>query len=695
MLVDLYSFAKPCFFARRSLVKKDFARLGKWFVQPFDGPDKALNKSTHLSFSFHYFIHGESSVCASIDVRQHPPVRRLSMHHVNAAKGQVVPAVPVILAPYGLAATLTGVTYGSKCSDANVNKLLKEWNGFYPLDRNRYFSQDGHGGIVEMPVAVEVMLAGVRMTYPSCYVLVTDIDETPPGFGAGTSAAGVAAGGQHTFRNCGSGESNNEIFHVEHSPYTASNHALLGDGSALANDLGGARGVCERTEAVWQDSICFNPEAAASAAATSEQQPGGASQIMEYLAHWDFCNPGKTTKKRHKIRTSSRESKSRDRSRFSSKIPFHRKAEVVDDLAWTFGQTMMIGGGAGGGGSGGGAAATNGGSGATGSNGTNGGTGSGSNGGRSGQMGPPGSVKGISSPASVGPTTPLGAMTPKGSPSVKTPGDPNLGSLMSPHPPPSNGPLTPADGGGDHKPPRTPKSVPQYSAAASPFTNVRSVESNVKKVKQEDGVEAMTPAAAADGGGGQQQQQGDENKAEASSSSAAYNGSSVVAAANRPPVPSVSFKRPALPQKEYEEVLEREDVLSDNVYDHEMLHNWLNYPVKKFRKTDSRKGDPFRPMYRRQSQGNVFEAQEVATAAVAIPSEHPKSAAEEKVNGVDIKEEHPDVNGLEGRQRSRGEGDGHNVTSGNNSDPYEFNDEKKDGKVGSMILCRYSVYLPF
>lgn len=32
----------------------------------------------HLSFSFAFFLHGESTVCASVDVRQHPPVRTLT-----------------------------------------------------------------------------------------------------------------------------------------------------------------------------------------------------------------------------------------------------------------------------------------------------------------------------------------------------------------------------------------------------------------------------------------------------------------------------------------------------------------------------------------------------------------------------------------------------------------------------------------
>lgn len=34
--------------------------------------------SSHLSFSFAFFVHGESTVCASVDVRQHPAVRHLT-----------------------------------------------------------------------------------------------------------------------------------------------------------------------------------------------------------------------------------------------------------------------------------------------------------------------------------------------------------------------------------------------------------------------------------------------------------------------------------------------------------------------------------------------------------------------------------------------------------------------------------------
>ena len=56
-------------------------------------------------------MHGESCICASVDVREHPAVRRLAWRHLHTAKTSSEGAVSVILAPYGLAATLTGVTY--------------------------------------------------------------------------------------------------------------------------------------------------------------------------------------------------------------------------------------------------------------------------------------------------------------------------------------------------------------------------------------------------------------------------------------------------------------------------------------------------------------------------------------------------------------------------------------------------------
>ena len=123
------------------------------------------------------------------------------------------------------------------------------------------------------------------------------------------------------------------------------------------------------------------------------------------------------------------------------------------------------------------------------------------------------------------------------------------------------------------------------------------------------------------------------------------------------------------------------------------LQHWLNYPVKKFRPVEGRKGDPLRPLYRRHSQqANMLEATHAAPAASnpevssAVPTANVKATATEvqhKVNGVDIKEEPMEVtNGIDngggsGNKRVKTEGGPHF----NSSDPYEFSDDKKDGKV--------------
>lgn len=72
----------------------------------------------------------------------------------------------VILAPFGLAGTLTGQSY--KSPDATT-RLLEDWGQFYPLDKNASGTSDGS--------VVEVIVGGVKMRYPSCYVLITDMDD--------------------------------------------------------------------------------------------------------------------------------------------------------------------------------------------------------------------------------------------------------------------------------------------------------------------------------------------------------------------------------------------------------------------------------------------------------------------------------------------------------------------------------------
>lgn len=51
----------------------------------FENETIRLFFSTHLSIRFSFFLHGESQVCASIDVRQHMPLRRLQPYHLSVA----------------------------------------------------------------------------------------------------------------------------------------------------------------------------------------------------------------------------------------------------------------------------------------------------------------------------------------------------------------------------------------------------------------------------------------------------------------------------------------------------------------------------------------------------------------------------------------------------------------------------------
>ncbi|CAH4037111.1 unnamed protein product [Pieris brassicae] len=162
----------------RCLLSRDFVRLGKWFVQPYDGDEEDVGKSPwHLSFSFAFFLHGESTVCASVDVRQHPPVRTLTakrLARLHAPPAHSPKDNKVILAPFGLEGRVTGREWTD--SDPATARLLDAWRHLYPLE--------------QATAAVEVECGGVRMRYPVPYVLVTEMEAHP---GTPPPAAELAA----------------------------------------------------------------------------------------------------------------------------------------------------------------------------------------------------------------------------------------------------------------------------------------------------------------------------------------------------------------------------------------------------------------------------------------------------------------------------------------------------------------------
>lgn len=201
----------------RCLLSRDVVRLGRWFVQPSSNSERVFGKSSlHLSFSFAFFVHGDSTVCASMDIREHPPVRPLMIKHLEEAQAQQgnngasnnstasptsnnnningsnqtsgsgdVKPRSVILAPFGLAATLTGQSY--KASDPQTQKVLDDWSAFYPIsNKNINLSESAD----TVPPIVEIMTGGVKMRYPSKYVLVTDIDDwSPPSSNGSTGSS--------------------------------------------------------------------------------------------------------------------------------------------------------------------------------------------------------------------------------------------------------------------------------------------------------------------------------------------------------------------------------------------------------------------------------------------------------------------------------------------------------------------------
>ena len=67
---------------------------------------------------------------------------------------------------------MTGHSYN--LSDPGIDKILEEWKLFYP----RRFSQDT--GALRLPAAIEVVIGGVRMRYPSQFVLVYHGDDSLP-----------------------------------------------------------------------------------------------------------------------------------------------------------------------------------------------------------------------------------------------------------------------------------------------------------------------------------------------------------------------------------------------------------------------------------------------------------------------------------------------------------------------------------
>ena len=299
----------------RSLLSREFVRLGKWFVQPFEGEERAgQGKATHLSFSFQYFVHGESAVCTSVDVRQHPAVTRLSHHHLASA-ASLSANVHVVLAPYGMAGTLTGTSFTH--SDPNIKKLLEEWRAFWPLYNNTYTSRDGSGQALDMPAAVEVLVGGAKLVYPTSYVLVTDDTHMIVG---GAEQGPV---------------SDPEV--IEPSPFTFARNDLFRSGVE----------VSPYGERVHTDGVL--PDYSDSGGGGAGGDMPSNNQLSMALNSWELLNPDKTFKRKN--RRVKREAKEFKSSKYRGGVPVFKKGEMGDPIMWGLDQdgfsTARMGQGAG------------------------------------------------------------------------------------------------------------------------------------------------------------------------------------------------------------------------------------------------------------------------------------------------------------------------------------------------------------
>uniref|UniRef100_A0A8W7Q557 Mediator of RNA polymerase II transcription subunit 13 n=1 Tax=Anopheles coluzzii TaxID=1518534 RepID=A0A8W7Q557_ANOCL len=207
----------------RCLLSRGFVRIEQWFVHPTSNDERVFGKSSHhASFSFTFFVHGDSTVITAMDIREHPPVRLLTMKHLEEAQRAAAPGaaaaaaaaasttggpaspdgglngapgcapgspggssnsavVPaddaiepreVLLAPFAITGTLTGQSY--RASDPHTQKILDDWSAFYPITNKHSGLADGADS---MPPLVEVLVGKMKMRYPSKYVLVPDMDD--------------------------------------------------------------------------------------------------------------------------------------------------------------------------------------------------------------------------------------------------------------------------------------------------------------------------------------------------------------------------------------------------------------------------------------------------------------------------------------------------------------------------------------
>ncbi|XP_046361472.2 mediator of RNA polymerase II transcription subunit 13-like isoform X2 [Haliotis rufescens] len=329
----------------RCLLSKNFVRLGKWFVQPYD-QGSALDRSAHLSFCFNFFLHGESQVCASIEVKQHPAVWRLTPQHVRLVQENHA-SFQVILAPYGLNGTLTGHTY--RDTDQISRKMFEEWSQFYPFENNT--STDDKE---KLPNLVEVIVSGVRMRYPASFVLICDNEDSPVRLQPLTVNPSVGPRSQFNHSMMSNGPLTPPTSPADNSmagdtgvkivPMTPMNVGMS-EGSVNVNCMPNASDVLGHaiTQKVLEDSS-ITTSMAKRTSDTSEELAAGQWHFAEPTSKVNCACPRQRKMKgggagqsksfpSGKHKGEKQEKLERQQSRHGrSATPFHRRSPIMDDL---------------------------------------------------------------------------------------------------------------------------------------------------------------------------------------------------------------------------------------------------------------------------------------------------------------------------------------------------------------------------
>jgi mediator of RNA polymerase II transcription subunit 13 len=214
----------------------------------------------------------------------------------------------VILAPHGLSGTLTGVSY--RMNEPGTHKILEEWKQFYPVEAalkspmyDTTLPQGSHSSphptnsqnqIPNMasnsaiPPVVEVLVGGVRMRYPACYVLVTELDDpSRQSEGIPSSSAFPSI----TALKCKLGASVDSEGAA--CPSVLSPGKPQGSGT-LPQEICKAGGILP--ERVWQEAIlCLTKSISESnnSSSSGSLESSSSNSSQPCLGQWDFIDPTK------------------------------------------------------------------------------------------------------------------------------------------------------------------------------------------------------------------------------------------------------------------------------------------------------------------------------------------------------------------------------------------------------------------